>query len=286
MAKDERERDAGGADTEAARLLSPSPPLLEDDANLTIYQNPQHPSASLSNSNAVRFSPPPGSMAHNGDQSAVSGPDKQDIGPVTAGPNSRPNHTRRQSSFAQHRPDGTPRTPNRVRFEVDDREVGTHAPPSSRHFQVNGFPPGGNGHARHDPFASSWLQEEDYMASPVDGAFNGLGSGRQGENGVQRVPLLTDIEAPSVTVATPGQWDEGDEEIHTREIMTGGGRAKSGMSSAFMNMANSIMYATPSPFPRYHFSRTSFAATILPNFSHIVAEIGLGWFTLVVEASG
>lgn len=64
--------------------------------------------------------------------------------------------------------------------------------------------------------------------------------GREEEHGerrgstAQRTPLLTDIEAPSITEALR------EEEI---DIGVGeGGRPKSGMRSAFMNMANSIMY--------------------------------------------
>ena len=49
-----------------------------------------------------------------------------------------------------------------------------------------------------------------------------------------RLPLLTGIEAPSVTVAS-GDF-EGDPEEHWESA-----RPKSGMKSAFMNMANSIM---------------------------------------------
>ncbi|KAL8850137.1 MAG: hypothetical protein Q9221_004898 [Calogaya cf. arnoldii] len=52
---------------------------------------------------------------------------------------------------------------------------------------------------------------------------------------VQRAPLLTGIEAPSVTVAST-DFDLDAE--HLLDIS----RPKSGMRSAFMNMANSIMY--------------------------------------------
>ncbi|PHH63131.1 hypothetical protein CDD81_6282 [Ophiocordyceps australis] len=53
-----------------------------------------------------------------------------------------------------------------------------------------------------------------------------------------RTPLLTDLEAPSVAVANA--WDEDDDaaQLH-REL----GRPKSGLRSAFMNMANSIIGA-------------------------------------------
>jgi sodium-coupled neutral amino acid transporter 11 len=62
------------------------------------------------------------------------------------------------------------------------------------------------------------MEEQDYM--------NGSASGRG-----QRVPLLTDIEAPSVTVAN---------DFNAEDLLESA-RPKSGMRSAFMNMANSIM---------------------------------------------
>lgn len=67
------------------------------------------------------------------------------------------------------------------------------------------------------------LEGEDYFDS------NGYAEG--GER-VQRLPLLTGIEAPSVTVAT----EEFNPEDHLESA-----RPRSGMRSAFMNMANSIM---------------------------------------------
>ena len=50
----------------------------------------------------------------------------------------------------------------------------------------------------------------------------------------QRERLLEDHEAPSVRLARMGEEDG-------EEVELGGQRAKSGMRSAFMNMANSIM---------------------------------------------
>ena len=242
MAKDDHERDAA---VESARLLSESPPPIEDGQDLVVHKRSQHPLASHPNLNESSLlpasSPTPSTLIYD------ASPDPSLPNTPATAPNAspRPMHARRQSSFAQHRPDGTPRTPNRVRFEVDDREVGTNTPTSPHHPQLNGFPRGANGHARHSLSDSSWLQEEDYLTSPIDGTLNGLGSGRRRESGGQRVPLLTDIEAPSVTVATPGAWEEGEEETDLREVMVGGGRTKSGMRSAFMNMANSIMYVVP-----------------------------------------
>ncbi|KAK5003931.1 hypothetical protein LTR28_009571, partial [Elasticomyces elasticus] len=113
---------------------------------------------------------------------------------------------RRQSSFAQPRSNGAPRTPNRVRFDVDDGAPRERTP---------------NGQT------NAWI-EEDY----VSGA-NG-DSGRRDSN-VQRLPLLTDIEAPSVTVAA-------DVDFNAEDLLESA-RPKSGMRSAFMNMANSIIGA-------------------------------------------
>ena len=115
---------------------------------------------------------------------------------------SRPNGgPKRQSSFAQPRPDGGPRTPNRVRFED----------------------PGGDGHENGNGNAAGgdWIELEgqDYLDEG-------------GRDRVQRLPLLTGIEAPSVTVA---------EEAFNPEDHLENARPRSGMRSAFMNMANSIM---------------------------------------------
>lgn len=61
--------------------------------------------------------------------------------------------------------------------------------------------------------------------------------GRRG-SAAQRTPLLTDIEAPSVTEALREEGEEVEIGVGVGE----GGRPKSGMRNAFMNMANSIMY--------------------------------------------
>ncbi|KAF2117900.1 transmembrane amino acid transporter protein-domain-containing protein [Lophiotrema nucula] len=145
----------------------------------------------------TRLSPQP-SPASSRPSSTSPGPD--------ARPNGRPNGytPKRQSSFAQPRPPGTPRTPNRVRFDDD---------PIRRSM---------NGNSGGD-----WIELEgdDYMDS------NGYG---EGQERVQRLPLLTGIEAPSVTVAT--------EDFDPEEYLESA-RPRSGMRSAFMNMANSIIGA-------------------------------------------
>ena len=116
--------------------------------------------------------------------------------------------SRRQSSFAQPRPNGTPRTPHRVRFDFED-------PPRV-------------GEANGTPHTEAWVEEEDYMEAEVPE------DGLRGSTG-QRAPLLRDIEAPSITVAN-------DIEFNPEDLLESA-RPKSGLKSAFMNMANSIIGA-------------------------------------------
>jgi sodium-coupled neutral amino acid transporter 11 len=103
----------------------------------------------------------------------------------------------------------TPRTPNRVRFDL----------------RTTNIPPAANG--THSPLPPSDYFDVQEPDSPG------------GQDQTARRPLLTDIEAPSVTVANSlGR----DDDIHTwaeRERA----RPKSGLQSAFMNMANSIIGA-------------------------------------------
>ncbi|KAF2720745.1 hypothetical protein K431DRAFT_269917 [Polychaeton citri CBS 116435] len=120
---------------------------------------------------------------------------------------------RRQSSFAQPRADGAPRTANRVRFQVAEPETIDAA----------------NGSA--DPH--SWLEEEDWMDDDDDDGDAILGDRRDGSG--QRAPLLTDIQAPSVTLAL-------DDDFNAEDLLESA-RPKSGLKSAFMNMANSIIGA-------------------------------------------
>lgn len=120
----------------------------------------------------------------------------------------------RQSSLAQPRPDGNPRTLNRVRFDVADS---VHS--ASAHDD--------EGEEDQDP--ESWIDEEDYMNN--NGHANRYGGRRDGVG--QRAPLLTDIEAPTVTLA---------EDFDPEDLLESA-RPKSGMRSAFMNMANSIIGA-------------------------------------------
>ncbi|TGJ85362.1 hypothetical protein E0Z10_g3402 [Xylaria hypoxylon] len=113
----------------------------------------------------------------------------------------------------------TPRTPNRVRFDLRPTNI----------------PPAANG-TRHDSLDSldsdAPLDSFDYFDDGHDS------EGPGGRDRTARRPLLTDIEAPSVTVAN----SLSDDDVHTwaeRERL----RPKSGLQSAFMNMANSIIGA-------------------------------------------
>jgi sodium-coupled neutral amino acid transporter 11 len=123
----------------------------------------------------------------------------------------------RQSSISRPPPSGqrrTPRTPNRVRFDLDD-ELDEEAEE----------PRLANGHARSGEDVS-WMEEDDYLSD---------NSSRHRSSTGQMAPLLTDIEAPSVTLATS---DDVFPEDHLE-----GARPRSGMRMAFMNMANSIIGA-------------------------------------------
>ncbi len=137
----------------------------------------------------------------------------------------RPQSERRQSSISKPPPNGLPRTPrtsNRVRFDIAEAE--TRDSRSNGHLPMNDF-----------ERERETLEDEDDLSdhSPV---------GHRSSTG-QRAPLLTGIEAPSVTVASTDIDSNLEDLLETA-------RPKSGMRSAFMNMANSIMYDCPkSPKP-------------------------------------
>ncbi|KAI2631915.1 transmembrane amino acid transporter protein-domain-containing protein [Hypoxylon sp. NC1633] len=101
----------------------------------------------------------------------------------------------------------TPRTPNRVRFDLRPTNI----------------PPPANG--------------RDRSASPSDYFDVAEPDSPNGEHSTSRYPLLTDIEAPSVTLANSLDDDANEWADQERR------RPKSGMRSAFMNMANSIIGA-------------------------------------------
>ncbi|MCJ1279974.1 hypothetical protein MMC21_007799 [Puttea exsequens] len=124
----------------------------------------------------------------------------------------RPQH-RRQSSLVHTPPNGAPRTPrtsNRVRFNIEER----------RSREMNGHARTGAGDTADGQGLGIDGEEEDYLEGP------------RGSTG-QRAPLLTDVEAPTVTAAL---------EFNAEDLLESA-RPKSGMKSAFMNMANSIIGA-------------------------------------------
>lgn len=134
------------------------------------------------------------------------------LGPPVPNP---PSLARRQSSLSRPAENGSPRTPrtvNRVHFDIAERVSSEHvASGHPRGLQVE---------------AGGWIEEDDYLAHHAS-------HDRRNSTG-QRAPLLTDIEAPSVTVASA------DLTFNAEDLLEGA-RPKSGMGSAFMNMANSIM---------------------------------------------
>ncbi|KAL4798851.1 transmembrane amino acid transporter protein-domain-containing protein [Aspergillus venezuelensis] len=105
----------------------------------------------------------------------------------------------------------TPRTQNRVRFDIEEDTEDESRDDGDRR--------------NSDDLL--WVDEEDYGVTDRDL------SGRHHSG--QRIPLLTNIEAPSVTLATS---DEFFPEEHLEDA-----RPRSGMKMAFMNMANSIIGA-------------------------------------------
>ncbi|KAI9716041.1 MAG: hypothetical protein M1828_000508 [Chrysothrix sp. TS-e1954] len=142
-----------------------------------------------------------------------SAPDDYDR-PPTPPPKSpgRIRPPRRQSSFAQPRPNGEPRTANRVRFDFHEPEV---------------LPEQANDHAD-----SGWLREQDPMElNTDDDEMNGIYDRDRQDS----LPLLTGVEAPSITLASDGEF--------IPEDYLESARPRSGLQNAFMNMANSIIGA-------------------------------------------
>ncbi|CAD0109188.1 unnamed protein product [Aureobasidium uvarum] len=111
---------------------------------------------------------------------------------------------RRQSSFAQPRPAGTPRTTNRVHFNIEDSIRGSID------------------NVQQDD--QDLIDEEDYLTAD--------NWSERRHNAGQRAPLLTGIEAPAVTLA--------ESDFNPDDLLESA-RPKSSMSSAFMNMANSLL---------------------------------------------
>ncbi|KAL6714924.1 hypothetical protein ACLMJK_007184 [Lecanora helva] len=118
---------------------------------------------------------------------------------------------RRQSSIVQPGTPRTSRTANRVRFDLQEPN------------ELDGNRERGHDDNQEDreDGEEEWLEGEDYFSSA------------RRNRTTQRAPLLTGIEAPSVTTAL---------DINVDELLETA-RPKSGLSSAFMNMANSIIGA-------------------------------------------
>lgn len=138
----------------------------------------------------------------NNDPTLDVDPDDQDS------PRLRP--SRRQSPLQTQAPARTPRTTNRVRFDLAESQHD-----SNQTIEAAGWAEEGDEQARGD----------DYLAHHhPSSATTGL-----------RAPLLTGIEAPSLAAASPSL------RLNIEEVLEDVNRPKSGMMSAFMNMANSIM---------------------------------------------
>ncbi|KAK0732593.1 transmembrane amino acid transporter protein-domain-containing protein [Apiosordaria backusii] len=152
------------------------------------------------------------------------------------------NSTASSKSSSRERPPGglsihppgprTPRTPNRVRFDLTP----TIVPEEAR--QLPPPPQTANDDTHHHARTSFDYSESDTFNLDDDDDYLSHGNRRQ-----QRVPLLSDITAPSITVASDRTLFGGDhadaEDWHQSESS----RPKSNLSAAFMNMANSIIGA-------------------------------------------
>lgn len=123
----------------------------------------------------------------------------------------------------------TPRTPNRVRFDLQPTVVGRRSGD------------GGQGHGMGGDFSHPLLA----LSSPssrssfdsYDSEFD-VDSEPENAETERRLPLLTNIQAPSVTLANNGAgWNDGEAAAAEHN------RPKSGLRAAFMNMANSIIGA-------------------------------------------
>ncbi|KAK7921132.1 transmembrane amino acid transporter [Apiospora marii] len=115
----------------------------------------------------------------------------------------------------------SPRTPNRVRFDLT---------PTSIPAPANGYFHGRPSDSSDGDEAADY-GERDLLYSEPDSP--------QGDESRHR--LLTDIEAPSVTLAA-SPWGSDDGDVHSWAEAERA-RPKSGLKSAFMNMANSIIGA-------------------------------------------
>lgn len=110
------------------------------------------------------------------------------------------------------------RTPNRVRFELQD----LHSDSDS---EISPKTP--NGHSKRLQRSDDWVEEDDYFGSSSIGPGHGLAD--------QDEPLLPDGHVPMRRLSM-------DEEFRPEDYLESA-RPKSDMRAAFMNMANSIIGA-------------------------------------------
>ncbi|KAJ0289196.1 hypothetical protein CBS470a_004430 [Colletotrichum nupharicola] len=171
---------------------------------------------------------------------AAPGPSEEDRSLLTDDPLSHEYHNDRQAGYSAGprddyfvppkqqsaaplrqalRSPGTPRTPNRVRFDPIPSIV-QPSPPRPSMTNSNGS------RSSRDSFDVD--DDEIFQHAP----------GYDDHDDHHRLPLLTDIEAPSVALAN-SQWGEDVHEWAETEL----NRPKSGLKMAFMNMANSIIGA-------------------------------------------
>ena len=177
-------------------------------------------------------------------------------------PSNRPTQTRTHSSLSRPRSPNAPKTPrtaNRVRFDLSPTVVSHDGTLFSNSSDMTMNDANGgmqntiktNGHVTHSKnhrglavqtnggiSASShnshpvrtWVDDEDYMEEQIP-------------NTAQRERLLEGMEAGSVSVAL--EMDEMDAKAASSDphIPVDGSKTKSGLRSAFMNMANSIIGA-------------------------------------------
>ena len=130
---------------------------------------------------------------------------------------------KRHSSLSIQPPDGqpkTPRTANRVRFDLEEIDSNSDSDAIS--------PRTPNGRARRGDKDAGWVDEDDYFASSSNGV---VGLGLTGAD----APLLPDGDGPRESMTL-------EEEFRPEDYLESA-RPKSNLRAAFMNMANSIIGA-------------------------------------------
>jgi sodium-coupled neutral amino acid transporter 11 len=193
--------DAARAGSSAARPPDRPPRDDEEAAQALLSVSPENDDDDL-----VRVEHPPPPSPSSAPPAAAGRASRGGLPPIRI-----PTPERRASALARTRPAGAPRTPNRVRFDIGagDEEAMLQA------VDEDGQP--------------IWVEDEDYFEGHD---YEGGDDEREPAAGEGlRVPLLTDIEAPSVTLAL-----EFDPEDHLESA-----KPRSNLRNAFMNMANSIM---------------------------------------------